>query len=88
MMFIPTNFSNVIVQGSAVFDKLSIMAVRLNMEVGYIKPSKIQTFSPNSSKESLKWSKESNSCHYLKHYFSAIIKFRGPKNWTEAATWL
>ena len=31
-----------------------------NMEGGYIQPSKIQTFSPNSSKESLKWSKESS----------------------------
>ena len=52
------NFSNVIVQGSAVFDYRAIMEVRQNIKGGYIKPSKIQTFSPNSSKESLKWSKE------------------------------
>ena len=34
------------------------MGVR-SMEGGYIKPSKIQTFSSNTSNESLKWSKES-----------------------------
>ena len=53
------NFSNVIIQGFPVFDYRAIMGAR-NMEDGYIKPYKIQTFSPNSSKENLKWSKESS----------------------------
>ena len=51
MMFIPF-FSNLIVKGSLVFYFRGIMWVR-NMEGGYIKSSKIQTFSWNISKRSL-----------------------------------
>ena len=51
-----------------------------NMEYGFIKPSKIQTFSPNSAKESLKWSKESTlNDPWCSHRFFAKLKHRGSK---------
>ena len=73
------NSSNVIVWSLPGFHYQAIIGVR-NMEFGYIIPSKIQLFSPNISKASLKWSKEStlDDPWYSRHCFSNL-KQRGSK---------